>query len=554
MQNNKRKWTFINSSKRPKLDVSEVMYWKRTFENTLKIGMEFELNLPEDIKRTCKGNNVTCKCEHYINDCWKKCINTSECKAFRKVESCLNATLTCYDEDCQNCEFFSAKTSECHGINCSSFTSYCLVCKDYSTPCKECEYRFDPTKSPEYIRNDIADTLKPNNSYGRISKSGICNITVDGSLLGDHGVEIITCGRRVSYNEFFKMAQQVIKESRSRGAYLNERCSLHMHALASYYGKSGRYRDASIPCEINELERSLPEIILVNLHQLVRRYQNAMTWMMMGLSSEEHMTRWEKFRRSVLHVDAKNNKMYEVICNIANNTSRPKYSWINYNNIGFDKSGDVDVFHVEFRAADGLYSPSAVAAIACMYYALVIKAVDISRYGVLDIDDSWLKQALKVKDAILNNNGDWNSDRLSNTSNIRGYEDVLVQESLDLVHQLKPILLRTGYAYEVLEKLAKQPCAVRRVAGDSWNKIEDDLQIKIPEEHVLGDALSEIITLNQISNCANLEEWISIVGDTLREDFTELGELNDSIAMYCKMNYDNGRMVWSNSIGAPILI
>ena len=73
----------------------------------------------------------------------------------------------------------------------------------------------------------------------------------------------------------------------------------------------------SIPNRITELERDMPEIILANLHQLTRRYQNAMTWMFMGLNEPERMTRWEKFRVSVLEISALDRPMNEIMENVS---------------------------------------------------------------------------------------------------------------------------------------------------------------------------------------------------------------------------------------------
>ena len=63
-------------------------------------------------------------------------------------------------------------------------------------------------------------------------------------------------------------------------------------------------------------------------------------------------------------------------------------------NFNPENKNNINRFHVEFRAADCLLSPSATAAIACMYYALIIKAVEISRYGLTEVGDGeWLDRA-----------------------------------------------------------------------------------------------------------------------------------------------------------------
>ena len=562
MKTSKHKWSFYNLPTRPDLSTEEVAYWKNTLKKVMKIGMEFEFNLPEKKNGSCKGDSNTCPCVNLSPDnvCWQQCVNKNGCKAIaRIVEFCDKATNTCEDTECKNCKFFTPK---CNGIYCTNFISYCYVCADFKTECADCKYKFDPDKNPDSIRQILQNELQPNNSYGQVSPTGVHSITTDGSLLGKKGAEIITVGRRVDYWEFYKMAKNIITLASNRGAYLNERCSTHMHALASYYGKVVPNQEKSgIPNRVNEMERDMPEIILANLHQLVRRYQNAMTWMVMGLDNPKQMTRWEKFRVSVIPISAVMYQMREVQEKVAHNSGGNKYGWINYNQIEFAGSGDIRRFHVEFRAADGLMSPSAIAAIGCMYYALVIKAVEISRYGVVEIgDQAWLEQTNAVKAALLNNmKGYQDGDRFSDTRELYQYHDILVGESLDLVRQLKSILINIGPAYEVLEKLAERPCALRRCEGQSWEDIEKSLEVLMSKEGLLDVALSEIVTLNQVSECNNLDEWIQTTGQILRKDPSleidiDNAVVEDTIRVFIDKNREDGKLVWSTRIGAPIMI
>lgn len=560
-RNNKNKWYF-HSNPRKALTAEEAAYIKNSLSKISKVGLEFEFNLPEKKTGSCKGDSNTCPCLNLTpdNSCWQECINSASCLEARKSrDNCHNVTATCEREDCISCEHFA---TACAGVLCPNFVSACYTCENYTTDCEDCKYRFDPAKNPDSIRQALTAEFRPNNSYGQVTSSGVHSITTDGSLLGKKGAEVITVGRRIDYWEFFKMTKNIIDSAKRRGAYMNERCSIHMHALASYYGKvvpgTEKY---SIPVKVNELERDLPEIVLANLHQLVRRYQNAMTWMMMGLNEPERLTRWEKFRVSVLPVSAAMNHMRDVKQRVSHNAGGSKYGWINYNQIEFGGSGDVRRFHVEFRACDGLMSPSAIAAIACMYYALIIKAVEISRYGVMEIgDEEWLNQAQEVKAAMLNNmKGYQDGDRFADTSNLGKYYDILVEESLDLVRQLKAILIKVGPAFEVLEKLAEKPCALRRVEGKSWESIEKDLEVIMSEEGRFEVALSEIITLNQVSDCSGIEEWIGEVGSLLRAD-PELeiagnsADVESNVMLFVEKNQADGRMIWSEKIGAPIMI
>lgn len=565
MRNTKERWAFYKMPHRPELSAADVIFWRNQLSRILKVGFELEFNLPEKKNGTCKGESTTCPCKHLKpeNECWQKCINTEGCHAIeRNMELCKNAAINCEVEDCAGCEHFSA---ECTGIYCSNFISYCYVCEKFERECTGCQFRYDPDKNPDAIRKHITQKFQPTNTYGVIGASGVHSVVQDGSLLGKKGAEVVTIGRRVDYWEFFKMLKRIIDETVGRGGYVNERCSTHMHLLGSYYGKmmsmGGNDKNSGVPNRVNEMERDMPEIILANFHQLCRRYQNAITWMCMGLDEPERLTRWEKFRVSILEISAVKDTMQNVLKQVSNNAGGNKYGWMNYNPVEFTGNGDVRRFHVEARTADGLLSPSALAALGCMFYALAIKAVEISRYGLLEVgDESWMNQARQVKDAILNNmKGYQDGDRFGDTRHLHKYYEILQSEATDLVQQLKNILIRIGPAYDVLERLAERPCALRRVDGDTWEQIEKDLEVKVGEEGRLEIALSEIITLNQVTECQHVEEWIATVGQMLRQD-PEMGidpdnaVLEEQIEEYVVGKRENGELVWSGRIGSPIII
>lgn len=538
-RDNRNRWVFVNHPAKQPLDVHEVRFWKKHLEKILKVGLEFEYNLPNKNGR-CKGTNNACPCSMMSKaSCWSECVRRAECERER------------------------GKGFECHGIYCSQFETICITCDRFKVDCMVCDQRYDPQKNPNAIRERMKSALHPSNSYGMVNKSGVHSIETDGSLLGEKGAEVITVGRRVDFWEFFRMSKEIIDLALINGAFVNERCSIHAHVLGAYYGKIAKDREngPGVHANISELERTLPEIILANFHQLCRRYQNAMTWMTMGLDDPNHLTRWEKFRVSVLEISAILNSMPRVKEEVSSNAGGNKYGWVNYNNIGFDENGDVSRLHVEMRACDGLMSPSAVAALACMYFALMIKAVEISRYGVVEVgDEAWMNQAREVKKAILNNMKNYqDGDRFGYTENLPKYYDILIGESLDLVGQLKHILMTCGPAYEILEKLAERPCALRRLDGHTWNDIERDLAVQLTAEDLFHTRLSEVIDMRIVDKCMNEVEWIKEVGNILKNE-RDLGidpddaTVEDRIGSYVGQKKRDGEVIWLDRVGTMAFV
>ena len=518
MRDSRNRWVFFSHPTKPPLTAAEVTYWKKQ-KGIMKVGMEFEFNLPEQVG-TCRGDNIACPCVNIANDvCWQVCKNEKACKSVANINRCCNRTDKCKPENCSSCGNYSFC---CAGIYCLDFASACLGCDDFKVECDSCPEKYDPDKNPDAIRKRVTKELKPNNCYGAVSGIGVHSIVEDGSLLGNRGMEVVTVGRRVDYWEFYKMAGTILDSAVKKGAYVNERCSTHMHLLTSYYGKvnSSKVLDHTtqipgIPNNINELEKEMPEIILANFHQLCRRYQNTMTWMTMALDEPERMTRWEKFRASILHVSAILNDMKTVRSRVYEAANNTKYGWVNYNNTTFGPGGNVKTFHVEMRVADGILSQSAVAALGCLYYALFVKAVEISRYGVLEVgDDEWMKQALEIKKSMLNNfpgAGEFGNNRFGDTTKVMEYADILRREGFELIRQLKHILIKFGPSYHILEKLVERPIALRRCDGETWEMIEDDLKVIQTEEGIFETKMAEFIDLRLIDECKDPEEWIRAV-------------------------------------------
>lgn len=536
-RDNRDKWTFyVHPSKRI-IEAAEARYWKQMLHKILKVGLEFEFNLPNK-NGTCKGDNNACPCRYMSSEsCWTKCLRQEECKETQ------------------------GKSFDCFGLFCTGFLSQCMSCSNFEVDCKSCSHRFDPKKNPEHIRERMVEVLRPTNSYGAINKYGIHSVVTDGSLLGKKGAEVITVGRRSDYWEFYLMSKEIIDLAIVNHAYVNERTSIHAHLLASYYGKVPNNKDGGggpgVPNQINEMEKNMPEIILANFHQLCRRYQNALTWMSIGLDDPKHMTRWEKFRVSVLHISAILNSMQKVRDEVSSNAGGNKYGWVNYNNCTFNNKGDLSRFHVEMRAMDCLLSPSAVAAFSCLWHAMMIKAVEISRYGVVEVGDKdWLVEAESIRKDLLNNMKSYqDGDRFGYTENLPKHYEALIGQSFDLISQVKHILMKMGPAYEVLEKLAERPCALRRCDGETWERIEADLSVGMTTEDIIIAKLAEIIDLRFVDQCKSESEWITEVSNMLRED-KELNidpdddTVEDKVVTFVERKKSDGEMVWLDRVGS----
>lgn len=543
MRNNREKWQFYNHPSKPVLAPVDVRYWKKQIRSLTKVGIEFEFNLP-DQKGSCKGDDAQCPCIHIQDGCWAECANIKECVKSPCYDTCSNRTDKCSPDMCKKCKNFEFS---CIGTTCADFVSACFTCNKFKKNCDTCPKKYDPSRDPKSIRSKLTKELQPSKSYGKISPSGVVGITTDGSLLGDKGVEIITVGRRIDYWEFFTMSKRIIDKVVGYGGYLNERTGSHMHVLTSYQDNGGSGS--------NEMEKPMPQIVLANFHQLCRRYQNALTWMTIALDDPGHLTRWEKFRVSILGISPVMKDMRDVAQDVASHAGGNKYGFVNYNKTTFNGC-DIDRFHAEFRQADSTLCPTYYAAVACMHYAIVVKAVEISRYGLLKVgDEGWLKKAKEMKKVILNGIGNYDGSRVSETPRLLDNVDYFVQESLDLVGQLKSILLKLGPAYDVLTKLAKRPIALRRLDGDKWEDMEEDLSVEMDKVDQLEIKIAEVIDLKLIDDCRSTKEWITEVQKLLSEDKELAMEIGtNEITKFIDIKTREGEMIWSDSTGCMLSV
>lgn len=528
------KWVFFQLPDKPSLNTEEVKYWVTNLNKIIKAGLEFEFNLKSS-KGFCKGTSPSCPCRRMTEEytCWKKCFLTNECKK----------------------ELGSKFDSVCAGELCSNFIYNCVVCNDFVVDCTDCKYIFNKENDPDNVREFLRTTLKPSRRYGKINAYGVHSVVCDGSLLGSgsegKGAEVITVGRRVDYWEFFNMTDKIITSAMKKGAYVNERCSIHVHLLNSYYD----LKNEGISDSVSELERPLPQLVMANFHQLCRRFQNAITWMSMGLNKLESLTRWEKYRVSIFDVSPVEIPMNNIIRYLEDVTEKSggKYGWVNYMYTGFNNNGDLSRFHVEMRVMDGILSPSVVTALTCLFYALVIKAVEISRYGLLEVGSkNWVEQTRHIKKRLLNNRSSWSSgNRKSDTSKLsRNDIKVLKEESEELLTHIKHILMKIGPAYDVLEKLYEKPVAFHRCEGLSWKEIEEYFAVYRSQENILEQKLSEIIDFRLVLKCTNEKEWKVKVSKLLKEEDIDHNQLNDVI----EHQRNSGLLIWSDHLGTMLRV
>jgi hypothetical protein len=246
-------------------------------------------------------------------------------------------------------------------------------------------------------------------------------------------------------------------------------------------------------------------------------------------------------------------EMAEVIVGMnTGSAQKGKYASVTYHFCEFDDAGDVTTFHLENRIADGSLSPAVSTAWAMLCYALVLKAVRLSQYGIMEAGSSEYMQAVKLIHPCLidGEQREWGDHRVADTSGLAQHVPWLRNNAQELVNWLKPELSDLGPAYDILLSLADKPCSLRRTEGQSWEQIEEELYGPYrtranPGDQAAEDELREVVDLASIVGCKHLEGWIEEVAAYLGQDF-------QNVSRIVHQKVDAGEFRWSDPVGALI--
>ena len=344
--------------------------------------------------------------------------------------------------------------------------------------------------------------------------------------------------------------------AREHGAWVNERCSLHIHMMSQYVPKDGKHLKGQRANLIyNSLERPIPEEIGINFHQLFRRFEHCLIWMFSAGNSLASLTRWEKFRQPVLEIASPviigmPNLSASISQFCFNKVRKEKYATINYWYSQFNIDNDFNIFHVEIRLSDGLLCPAAAASLACLIYALLLKAVDISRYGILSVgSNDTIVKIQEMRKTLLNNNRDYNAPRFSDTSNIIQYIPEFQEQSIEFIQFLESYLKNMGNSYEILLQLAERPISFRLAEDNmSWDEInktiDSDFKRYKPENDIVDDILLAI-DLGHVLDSESKDHWIEEMATIYDKDSLLIK------SMIASMTREN-IITWSNKTNSFI--
>ncbi len=347
---------------------------------------------------------------------------------------------------------------------------------------------------------ELVETLQPSKDLARLGPYGVFDV------ISEHcGIEVQVIGRQPYYPALLQQYQAILDPLLAQGVRARATCGLHFHALTI------------------GLAEPVPEIILANVWNLVRRYAPHLRFLTSAGERPEALCRRRNY-----------NSHLELVRHTPGTTSMPAIqqvlreskvvpehnNFLNLEHVRFDEAGNVTDFHLEFRFPDADLAPTSIVAKTFLFLALILKAVELSQYGVIHVGriQEW-RRKIQILHWLSNNEGNLaTSDTQQITPEIIEELRVGCRELLELLKPIFGRFARVSFegsedhpAFEVLTLLAETPISLLRCSGRDWTEIESLLSERAVVEPGSWDRsdqrLIRAIELAELTGRTEPEVW-----------------------------------------------
>jgi len=385
----------------------------------------------------------------------------------------------------------------------------------------------------------LIETLQPTKDLAHLGRCGVLDV------ISEHcGIETQIIGRQPYYPALIEQYREIFALL-PPGIRARPTCGLHYHALTI------------------GLSEPVPEIILANVWNLVRRYAPYLRFLTSAGSRYETLCRR---RNHTSHLEMVRHtpgvySMQEIQSLLHDSKIVPEHqNFLNLEHVLFSGDGQIKDFHLEFRFPDADLAPTSIVAKTFLFLAIILKAVEISQYGVIHVGRlrEW-RRKIELLDMLSNNDGNLaTSDTSKVTPEILEELRTGCHELLEL---LKPIFVRfarVSYegsedhpAFEVLNLLAETPISLLRASGRDWPEIEAILSERVSTMSDAWDKndqrLIRAIELAEFTAYTSLQAW---KWEAARELFLTPQELERRLE-----RLDSWRGIkWDADLGAMVFL
>ena len=404
----------------------------------------------------------------------------------------------------------------------------------------EVEFAMPKGVKKENFLPPLVEALQPTNDLTNLGQYGVLDV------VSEHcGIEIQIIGRQPYYPALIEQYRAILDPLLKRGVRARATCGLHYHALTI------------------GLSEPVPEIILSNVWNLTRRYAPYLRFLTSAGSCTDALCRRRNYNShlEMVNLTPSAMTMAEIQQHLRDSKRVPEHqNFLNLEHVIFDDDGAVRDFHLEFRFPDADLTPTAIVAKTFLFLAMLLKAVEMSQYGVIHVGRirEW-RRKVELLNMLSNNDGNLaTSDTSAVTPEVI---DELRAGCRELLELLKPLFGRFARvacegsedhpAFEVLSLLAETPLSLLRASGRDWIEIEQLLSERAAVTSTEWDKsdrrLIRVIELAELTGHAAPEAW---KWETARELFLTPQELERRLE-----RLDDWRgLKWDTELGTMIFL
>jgi len=265
----------------------------------------------------------------------------------------------------------------------------------------------------------------------------------------------------------------------------------------------------------------IPDIIVANLYNLIRKYASALLWLTSATPRDGYIVRPYLYRYASIVTCLK----YSPVLNDLDSIRRATEKYVALRLINkFDRHNAIG-FHVEFRFPDACDIPTAQAALKALFEAIILKGVELSEFGIMSADHP---------------SGDWEKNKAMCRKIEEGIQlseeekDYLRQKARELIDFVKNQLLRRdGVCIRILCELAEQPIS-QRTQRDKTIQKHFARYITPKKENEITQKIRQSIILQTIK-AKNIGEWKQIIAQQTGKSISlinqALGKLRETRAV-----------------------
>ncbi len=379
----------------------------------------------------------------------------------------------------------------------------------------EIEVLHQPDVDRDALMSELERRLEPSKSNRRLGPLGVLSVSRE-----IEGVEVKLVGRTPIFEHTVEQITSVFGHLRDVGCFPGGQCGMHHHYIA------------------NDLGHDLPPIILANIWNLTRWYAPALRFLTSGGHARGALTRRRLFcdHRLLLELDASERSMAEVKDAVdASRDPKAHYNFLNIEHVAFAATGRLRSMHLECRFPDADMSPLCAASKPFLFFALLLRATELSKYGVVTFSPDAVRERSRLMDRLSNDDG---ADAMSDTSSLTD-EDIrdLQAQGREMIQALKPMFSYFApVVSRVIELLTSTPVSLLRAAGSGWPEIDSVFASSTLGERFDPGVTRDLVTRIEMltpRHCESEEHWTYLTAEALGVSRAYLRHLLQDLG-YCR--------------------